>query len=326
MRRRAFTIMMATAALPMPVRAQNMPVRATRIGVLSPFSRATSAVWHEAFLRRLKEHGWIEGTNLTIDFRFGDGRTDLLPRLAAELIDLKPDLLVTEVTEATAAAQAATHSIPVVMVAVGDPVAAGLVASLARPGANITGVSQNVVESAGKRLEMLKLMVPELTDVAVLWNPEEGNSTLNWREIQPSAARLGVRPVSLEVRTFEALNAVLQGGVDSRVRALFTVPGPLFVASLRPIAEFAVKHRLASIFHLPEYVRLGGLMAYGPDRGDQFRRAATYVDRILKGAKPADLPVEQPTTVELSVNLKTARAIGLTIPRLILAQAAEVIE
>src|SRR5471032_70948 len=126
MRRRAFTIMMGTAALPMSARAQNMPARATRIGVLSPFSRATSAVWHEAFLRRLKEHGWIEGTNLTIDFRFGDGRTDLLPRLDAELIDLKPDLLVTEVTEATAAAQAATHSIPVVMVAVGDPVAAGL--------------------------------------------------------------------------------------------------------------------------------------------------------------------------------------------------------
>jgi putative ABC transport system substrate-binding protein len=241
-------------------------------------------------------------------------------------VRLKVNLIVTEVTEASLAAQKATSTIPIVIVAVGDPVAAGLVASLARPEANITGLSQNIVETAGKRMEMLRLMVPDLSEVAVLWNPDDNNSGRNWQELQESARRVGLLLKSLEVRSADDIGRALDNESGTRSRALYVAPGPIFVAHLQMIADVAKARRIASIFHLPEFVHVGGLLAYGPDRNDQFRRAAAYVDKILRGAKPSDLPVEQPTKLGLSVNLATARAIGMSVPSLLLAQANEVIE
>jgi len=243
-----------------------------------------------------------------------------------ELLRLKVSLIVSEVTEATQAARRATTALPIVMVAVGDPVAAGLVASLARPGGNVTGLSQNIVESAAKRLELLKTTLPSAGEVAVLWNADDDNSVLNWKELQVHAGPLGLKLKSLEARTAAEIEAALSPNSVGETRALYVVPGPLFVTNLPKIAGLARERRLVSIFHLPEFVRSGGVLSYGPDRNDLFRRAATYVDRLLKGARPADLPVEQPTKFDLSINLATAKAIGLTVPPLVLAQAAEVIE
>jgi putative ABC transport system substrate-binding protein len=323
MRRRAL-IAAVGGALAAPGATVAQPAKMRRIGVLSPFSPDTAKEWHHALEAGLAEAGWTPGRNLAIEYRFADDSGARLDDLAAELVRLNVDLIVSEVTEASWAAKRATSTIPIVVVAVGDPVAAGLVTTLARPGGNVTGLSQNIVESAAKRLELLKLVVPELAEVGVLWTSEDQNSALNWREDQSAAARLGLSARSLEVRAAADLNKVLAG--IAGLRGLHTVPGPLFVANLQAIAEAAKAHRVASIFHLPEYARLGGLLAHGPDRRDLFRRAALYVDRILKGARPADLPVEQPTKFGLSINLATARAIGVAIPPLVLAQADEVIE
>jgi putative tryptophan/tyrosine transport system substrate-binding protein len=324
-RRSLFRVVGLGAAFPLAAGAQ--PARASaRIGVLSPFSPASAEEWHRAFENSLRQLGWIPGSNITIEYRLTGGTNERLPALAAELVRAKVDLILAEVTEASWAAQKATSTIPIVMVAVGDPVAAGLVASLARPGGNITGVSQNIVESAGKRLEMLKAMIPELGDVAVLWRPEDDNSALNWREVEASAGRLGIRLTPLAASNIDDLNKVLKAESGAAWGALYVLPGPLFVTHLQMIADVARARRVPSIFHLPEFAHMGGLLAYGPDRSDLFRRAAVYVDKILKGARPSDLPVEQPTKLGLSVNLATARAIGLTVPPLLLARSDEVIE
>jgi putative ABC transport system substrate-binding protein len=295
------------------------------VGVLSPFSPAAAAEWHRAFEHGLQGLGWTPGAKLRIEYRYGDGDTAQLPRLMDELMRLKPDLLLTEVTEATQAARKATTAVPIVMVAVGDPVAIGLVASLARPGGNVTGLSQNIVESAGKRLELLRAMGGG-SDIAVLWNPDDENSMLNWRALEAHAGPLGLPLKSLPAHTAAEIESAITGPGVGETRAVYVVPGPLFVTNLSRIAALARERRLASIFHLPDYVHMGGLLSYGPDRSDLFRRAAGYVDRILKGAKPADLPVEQPNKFELSINLGTARAIGLVIPPLMLVQAGEVVE
>ena len=299
---------------------------AAAIGVLSPFSPAVASEWPRAFEGALVELGWTPGTRLRIEYRHADGDTARLPALMEELLRARVDLVVSEVTEATQAAKKATSMLPIVMVAVGDPVAAGLVASLARPGGNVTGLSQNIVESAGKRLELLKTALPSLGEVAVLWNADDDNSVLNWKELQGRAGPLGLGLKSLMAHTTAEIEAVLSPGSIGATRALYVVPGPLFVTNLQKIATLARERRLVSIFHLPEFVHYGGVLSYGPDRNDLFRRAATYVDRLLKGARPADLPVEQPTKFDLSINLATARTIGLTVPPLVLAQAAELIE
>jgi putative tryptophan/tyrosine transport system substrate-binding protein len=325
-RRTLISALGGTAAVwPSIARAQQTAGTA-RIGVVSPFSPSGSAVWHEALRGGLADLGWVEGGNLQVDYRFANGDSARLPELVADLLRLNPNLLVTEVTEATFAAKRATSTISIVMVAVGDPVSVGLVQSLARPGGNVTGLSQNIVESAGKRLEMLKQAAPSLVDVLVLANPTDDNSTLNQREVETSARRLGLQVHSIETTSAEALNKALAGEIDVRVRGLFVVPSPLFVVNLKLIAAFALRHRLPSIFHLSEFVRAGGLLAYGPDRNDIFRRTATYVDKILHGAKPAELPVQQPTKFELVINLETAKALGLTIPPTLLVRADEVIE
>jgi putative tryptophan/tyrosine transport system substrate-binding protein len=296
-----------------------------RIGLLSPFTSSATAHWHEAFRQGLRDLGWVEGKNISIEYRYAEGKADRLPDLAAEFVRLKVDIIVASVNTDTWAATKATRTIPIVMASAGDPVASGLVESLARPGGNITGLSQMAPELAGKRLELLKEIVPKLSRVAVLWNPQGTTSTLNWKEIQLPARQLGVQLHSLEARSSDDFDKVFEDATRARADALAIMPDQLFAGNLKRIADLAAKSRLPSIFHLTEFVDSDGLVAYGPDRSDQFRRAAYYVDRILKGTKPADLPVEQPTKFEFVINLKTAQALGLTLPPHLLVLADEVI-
>ena len=308
------------------VAGAQQPGKISRIGLLSPFSPSDSAPWYQAFLQGLRELGWVEGKNISIEYRYADGKADRLPELAADLVRLKVDIVVANGTPDGLAAKNATKTIPIVLASAGDPVATGLVESLARPGSNITGLSQTAGEVHGKRLELLKDMVPKLSRVAVIWNPQTLTSTLAWKEIQLPARELGVQLHSLEVRSAADLDKAFQDATRALAGALAIMPGPLFVGNLKRLADLAAKHRLPSIFHLTEFVDSGGLMTYGADRSDLYRRAAVFVDKILKGAKPADLPVEQPTKFELIINLKAAKQIGLTIPPNVLARADKVIK
>jgi putative ABC transport system substrate-binding protein len=319
------TLIGSAGAVLVARRAHGQSSPRASIGVLSPFSPAAAVDWHRALEQGLQALGWRAGANLRIEYRHGMGDTSVLPQLADQLLRTNVDVLVTEVTEATQAARKVTTAVPIVMVAVGDPVAIGLVHSLARPGGNVTGLSQNIVESVAKRLELLKTAAG-VTEVGVLWNPDDENSALNWRALQDHAGPLGVSLKSVPAQNPAEIDSALAAGKVGDLRALYVVPGPLFVTNLERIAALARERRLASIFHLPEYVHMGGLLAYGPDRADLFRRAAGYVDRLLKGAKPADLPIEQPNKFDLSINSGTAKAIGLAIPRLMLVQASELVE
>jgi putative ABC transport system substrate-binding protein len=326
MRRRELIVLLGAAVLPFAAGAQEKTV--ARIGLLSPFSPSAAALWHEAFRQGLRGLGWVEGRNIIIEYRYAEGRVDILPELAAELVRRKVDIIVASISTDALAVKKATSTIPVVMASAGDPVASGLAESLARPGGNITGLSQLAPELAGKRLEVLKESVPALSRVAVLWNPNNSasSSTLMWKEMQIPARQLGLQLHSLEVRGSSELDKAFENATGAGAGALVITPDPLFAGNVKMIADLAVKRRLPSIFHLREYPDSGGLMSYGIDRADQFRRAATYVDKILKGAKPADLPIEQPTKFEFVINLKTAKALGLTIPPSLLALADEVIE
>jgi putative ABC transport system substrate-binding protein len=306
--------------------AQAQPAKVFRIGFLSPFTSSAAAHWHEAFRQGLRDHGWLEGKNISIEYRYAEGRNDRLPDLVADLIRLNVDLIVVSVATDALVAKKATRTIPIVMASAGDPVASGLVESLAHPGGNITGLSQIAPELAGKRLELLKEVVPKLSRVAVLWRPEGASSPLAWEESQAPARALGLQLHSMVVRSSNDFDKAFQEATTARAGALAVMPDPLFAGNLKRLADLAAKSRLPSIFHLREFVDFGGLMTYGPDRSDMFRRAATYVDKILKGSKPADLPVEQPTKFELVINLKTAKQIGLTIPPNVLARADKVIK
>jgi putative tryptophan/tyrosine transport system substrate-binding protein len=302
------------------------PGKVLRIGLLSPFSPSDTALWHQAFRQGLRDLGWVEGQNISIEYRYAEGRSDRLPNLAADLVRLKVDIIVASGTTDALAAKNVTRAIPIVMASAGDPFASGLVESLARPGGNITGLSQMAPELAGKRLELLKEMVPKLSRVAVLWNPQGPSSIPSWKEIQLPARQLGVQLHSLEVRSPNDFDKAFGDATKARAGALAIMPDQVFITNLKRIADFAVKSHLPSIFHLREFVDAGGLVAYGPDRSDLFRRAAIYVDKILKGAKPADLPVQQPMKFELVINLKTAKQIGLTIPQSVLYRADKVIK
>jgi len=277
-------------------------------------------------LRGLRDLGWIEGKNLTIEYRLAEGKKERLPELAADLVRQKVDLILTTVTLDTLAAKNATAEIPIIMVAVGDPLGTGFVGSLARPGGNITGLSQMTSDLSGKRLELLKEIVPGISAVALLFDPEDPLSVLDAKEARLSAQRLGIEVHSLEVRNQADLEKAFHEAVTSRVGALVIMPAPILFENVKPIADFAIRARLPSTFHLREFTAAGGLVTYGVDRSDLFRRAAAYVDKILKGANPADLPVEQPTKFELVINLRTAKALGLTIPPNLLSIADEVIE
>jgi ABC-type uncharacterized transport system substrate-binding protein len=326
-RRRDFITAIAGSAVtwPLAVRAQQ-DTKVRRIGLLSPFAPSDTAVWHRAFLRGLAELGWVDGKNIMIAYRYADGRNDRLPALVADLLRLKVDVIVTAVTNDTLAAKNATSEIPIVMAAAGDPVATGIVQSLARPGGNVTGLSQMNPELNGKRLELLRAIAPNISSVAVLVNPEDPISVLGWNEVQLSAQKLGINARYWEARDASELNKVLGDAANAGANALAIMPNPIFVVALKRIADFALEKRLPSIFHLGEFPAVGGLVSYGVDRNDLFRRAATYVDKILKGAQPADLPIEQPTKFELVINVKTAKTLGLAVPPALLATADRVIE
>ena len=302
------------------------PARVVRIGLLSSFSPSETAVWHEAFRQGLRELGWVEGQNIAIEYRYADGKQDRLPELAGDLVRLKVDIIVAAIARDAQTAQKATRAIPIVVASAADPVAGGLVESLARPGGNITGLSQIAPELAGKRLELLKEIVPKLSRVAVLWNPQGPASTLSWKEIQLPARALGLQLHPMEVWSSNDFDKAFEDATRARAGALAVMPDPLFGGNLKRIADLAAKSRLPSIYHVREFADAGGLVAYGPDRADLFRRAATYVDKILKGAKPAELPVEQARKFELVINLKTAKALGIAVPQSVRLQADKVIE
>ncbi len=300
--------------------------KSPRIGLLSPYSPSDAARWHQAFRQGLGDLGWVEGKNISIEYRYAEGRSDRFPDLAADLVRLKVDVIVASAGTDALAAQKATRAIPIVVAFAADPVASGLVESLARPGGNVTGLSQMGTELVGKRLELLKETIPKLSRVAVLWNPQNPVSTLTWKELQLPARQLGLQLHSLEVRSPNDFDQALEDATRARAGALIILGDAVFTTNLKRIAGLAAKSRLPSIFQFTEFADAGGLVAYGPDRADLFRRAATYVDKILKGAKPGDLPIEQPTKFELVVNLKTAKALGITIPQSVRFRADRVIE
>jgi len=282
--------------------------------------------WYKALQVGLRDLGWVEGKNIGIEYRYAEGKSDRLPDLAADLVRLNVDIIVTTITPDALAAKNATRVIPIVMAAAGEPVASGIVESLARPGGNVTGLSQMTIELGGKRLELLKEIVPKLSRVAVLWEPATAISTLAWKEIQLPARQLGIELYSLEILTANDLDKAFEAAIRVRAGALAIMPSPVFTANLKQIANHAVKSHLPSIYNVGDFADAGGLVTYGPNRADLFRRAATYVDKILKGAKPGDLPIEQPTKFDLVVNVKTAKAIDITIPGAILLQATKVIQ
>ena len=298
-----------------------------RIGTLWN-SRPASPDWKQQWVlvQALRELGWVEGQNIVIEDRWSEGQPSRYADLAVDLVRRKVDLIVTVSWPAAVAAKNATDTIPIVMVAAGDPVATGLIASLPRPGGNLTGVTDQAVETSAKRVELLKEVVPNAAHIAVIWNPTDGAMTLRFRQVQAAARALGVTVRPLGVQEPGDFEQAFTAMIQERPDALLVVADPLTVFHRKRIVEFAAQTRLATMYELRAYVDDGGLMAYGPNFGEMFRRGAAFVDKILKGAKPADLPVEQPTRFELVVNLKTARALGRAMPQSILVRADEVLQ
>jgi len=299
------------------------PARVHRIGYLA--SASGLGPLEEAFRQGLRELGYVEGKNIAIEYRLAQGKLDRLFDLAAELVRLKVDIIVTPNTLDAVAAQRATRTIPIVMAASGDAVATGLVASLARPGGNVTGLTALARELSGKRLELLKEAVPGLSRVAVLWNAANPDKARDLEETQVAAGTLRLQLQSLEVRGANDLEGAFRAANSKRVGALFTLTDTVTINHQPRIVDLATKRGLPTLFQTRDFVDAGGLIFYGPNDADLYRRAATYVDKILKGAKPSELPVEQPMRFELVINLKTAKKIGLTIPPQILMRADKVI-
>jgi ABC-type uncharacterized transport system substrate-binding protein len=297
-----------------------------RIGFLSGVSLSVLAARVEAFRQGLRELGYVEGKNIVIEWRSSGGRLDHVSELAAELVGLKVDVIVAAGPVDTRAAKEATNTIPIVMGFDTDPVGSGFVASLARPGGNITGLSSLAPELSGKRLELLKEIVPRLSRVAVLGTSTNPGNAQALREAELAAGAFGVELRYLDVQGPKDIDSAFQSASKGRAEAVLTLGSPVLNSQRTQVAELAVKSRLPTIYPRPEYVEDGGLMTYGPNINDLFRRAATYVDKILKGAKPADLPVEQPKKFEFIVNLKAAKQIDLTIPPTVLARADKVIK
>jgi putative ABC transport system substrate-binding protein len=301
-------------------------VKVPRIGYLSADGRAAASHLVEASRQGLRTLGYVEGQSVTIDYRFAEGNYERLPDLARELVQLRVDVLMVFTIPATRAAKGATATIPIVFAQVLDPVGAGLVAGLARPGANVTGVSVMIEDLGGKYVQLLQELMPGIADVAILWEPAQPAGALQLKQIETAATSVGVRLQIIKVLRPNDFDTAFVSVTKNRSRALFVLPSSLFNLHWQRLADLSVKHRVPTISARREFVRAGGLMSYGPDFADQSRRAAFYVDRILKGAKPADLPVEQPTKLELLINLKTAKALDLTIPSPLLTRADHVIE
>ena len=319
-------LLLAVAAAGPPADAQQAP-KTAKIGILSATTPAALAPSVEAFKQGLRELGWVEGKSFVLEVRYGEGKVERLSELARELVALKMHVIVTPADLSIAAIKRETQTIPIVMALSSDPVGAGFVASLARPGGNITGLSNISPELSGKRVELLREAVPGLSRLALLWNPEVRGAVLDYKEAASAARSLRVEVQSVEVSRAEDLDRAFSTITSWRAQALM-LPGinPVGFANRAQIVSFAQRNRLPSMFPTKEYVDSGGLMSYGPSLVDLFRRAAGYVDKILKGAKPADLPVEQPTKFELVINLKTAKALGLTLPQSLLRRADEVIQ
>jgi putative tryptophan/tyrosine transport system substrate-binding protein len=310
----------------LPVSAQQ-PTKIPLVGFISPSSSSTAGPNLEAFRNGLRNLGYSEGKNILVEVRWAEGSAERLPHLIGELIQLKADIIVIGGSSGAVAAKNAGMTTPVVFAAVTDPLGYGLIASLARPGGNITGVALAVGEGfSGKWVELLKETVPRITRMAGLRNPTHPLAKVFLRESQAAARVVNVRLDFFEVQDSNELVSALSRMDKERARAFIVTPSPLFSSQQRRIVDFATRHRLPSMFFSKDFVENGGLMSYGPSFPDSYRRAATYVDKILKGAKPADLPVEQPTKFEFVVNLKTAKQIGLTIPPNVLARADRVIK
>jgi putative ABC transport system substrate-binding protein len=311
-------------ATPLAARAQ--PARAVpRVGFLH-YGAAGPSAEVDAFRRGLQELGYVEGQNIAVEYRFANGEVARLPELATELARLDVDVIVTPTTPAAMAAKQATGTIPIVFAFVGDAIGAGLVASLARPGANVTGLTNISVELAGKRLELLKLAVPRASRVAVLYNPADRSNELLWQELQEAGPTLGLALLPVPVREPADFEGAMGAASRERADALLGAAGVLTTAHRKVLVDLAARRRLPAIWGNRQFVDAGGLMSYSVNFPDQVRRTATYVDKILRGAKPGDLPVEQPTRYELVINRRAAKALGLTIPPALLLQADQIIE
>jgi len=326
--RAALTVVLALGILATPLAAgAQQAAKTPRIGVLVLRSASDSAPQLEAFREELRERGWIEGQNIVLEYRSGDGRLDRLPEHAAELVRLKVDVIFSPGTAETEAAQNATTTIPIVMATVGDPIGRGIIASLARPGGNVTGLSYSVGwEIFSKQLQLLKEVVPKVSRIAVLGNPDNPHYGPALREAQVAGRSLGVQLQVLEARGPNEFDRAFAAMIKQRAGALLVLADPVSLLHRTPLAQLAAKSRLPAIYGFREYVDAGGLLSYGPNLSDLFGRAATYVDKILKGARPADLPVEQPNKFELVINLKTAKALGLSFPPSLLLRADQVVE
>jgi putative ABC transport system substrate-binding protein len=319
--RRAFCSMLL--ALPFPARAQQAG-KIPRIAYLVSDTRTSARV--EAFRQGLRELGYLEGQNIAIEWRFADGKLDRIPDLAAEIVSLKVDVIVTTGGPPTRAAMNATSSIPIVMINISDPVALGFVSSLAKPGGNVTGLSSVQVELGGKRLELLKEIIPKLSRVGVLVNREVPGYIVQMKEVKLAAQVLGLQLQELETRGRDDLEKVFISITNRRVGGITGLTNPTFTMLQGRIAELALKNRLPTIYGDARFPEAGGLMSYGPNSLDMWRRAAVFVDKIMKGTKPADLPVEQPMKFDFVINLQTAKKIGLNIPQSVLFRASKAIK
>jgi len=326
LRRRDFITLLGAAAAVRPIaasaqRAGKLPT----VGFLGQSTRSATSEWVAAFVRRLRELGWIENRTVAIEYRWGEGRDERFAEIAAEFIRLKVDVIVTVATPPTIAAKQATSVIPIIFAVAGDPVATGLVASLAQPGGNVTGLSAQASDTASKRLELLREVVPNLRRLAVLANVASPQALVEIREVQAAAGKLGLAVILSEIRRAEDIAPVFDA-LKGRADGLYVCADPLMNTNRTRINFLAVGARLPTMHSFREYVEAGGLMSYGANVPDLLRRAADFVDKILRGAKPADLPVEQPTKFDLILNLTTAKVLGLTIPDSFLLRADEVIE
>jgi putative ABC transport system substrate-binding protein len=326
MRRREFILALGgAAAWPLAARAQQ-PAKIYRIGILETVSLASNAKNIDALRRGLRELGYIENQNYTLEYRSADGDAGRFPALAQELVKLRADLIVTRGTPAARAAKSATESIPIVMAAIGEPLGMGVVASLARPGGNVTGLSAFVTELAGKRVELLKELRPEPSIAAFFSNMGNPVVPPQWEETKKAAQALGIEVSLLDVRSRDDIPAAFETAATRRVESLLVGIDGLIQENRQLIADLAAKHRLLTIYPSREFVDAGGFMAYGVSYPDLYFRSASLIDKIFRGAKAGDLPVEQPTKLEFIVNLKAASALGLTVPPLLIARADEVIE
>jgi len=325
MRRREFITLLAGAAVEWPCTAVAQS-KIYRLGILETISPIVNAANFDALRKGLRELGYVEGQNLFFEYRSADGRNERFPDLVAELVRLKVDLIVTRSTPAVLAVKAATTAIPVVMAATANPVGDGIVATLARPGGNITGLSSFHTELSNKRLELLREMIPRIARIATLSDPSNPVTPGQQEDVRRAARSLGIETQFLEARNREDLGPAFEVAAREKVEALILQNSAPTQANLQLTVDLAARHRLPAIYASKEFVDAGGLMTYGVSYPDLYRRAATYVDKILKGAKPADLPVEQPTKFELVLNLKTAKALGLAMPDKLLVAADEVIE